>query len=47
MAHPVPSTEIIVSENLVLKLLSQESAGIIFEAIGSNRNNLRKWLPAA
>lgn len=45
MAHPVPSPEIIVSENLVLKLLSRESTGIIFEAIVSNRHNLRKWLP--
>jgi ribosomal-protein-serine acetyltransferase len=45
MSRPGISPEIIVSENLVLKLLSQESAGIIFEAIELNRHHLRKWLP--
>jgi ribosomal-protein-serine acetyltransferase len=45
MAHPGTSTEIIVSESLKLKLLRQESAGIIFEAIDLNRHNLRTWLP--
>jgi len=45
MTRPGPSPEIIVSENLVLKLLRQESAGIIFETIDLNRHYLRKWLP--
>jgi ribosomal-protein-serine acetyltransferase len=45
MSRPGPSPEIIVSENLVLKLLNQASAGIIFEAIDLNRPYLRKWLP--
>lgn len=45
MFRPGPSPEIIVSENLTLKLLNQESAGIIFQAIDHNRHYLRKWLP--
>jgi len=45
MSRPGPSPEIIVSENLTLKLLNQESAGIIFQSINLNRRYLRKWLP--
>jgi ribosomal-protein-serine acetyltransferase len=45
MSRPGPSPEIILSENLVLKLLNQESTGIIFEAIDLNRHYLRNWLP--
>jgi len=45
MVHPALSPEIIVSENLILRLLSQESAGVIFKAINSNRKSLRSWLP--
>ena len=45
MARPYPSPEIIVSDNLILKLLRQESAGIIFETTDLNRGYLRTWLP--
>jgi ribosomal-protein-serine acetyltransferase len=45
MARPSLSPEIIVSENVILKLLTQESAGVIFEATNSNRQSLRRWLP--
>lgn len=45
MSHPGPIPKIIVSDNLILKLLSQESAGIIFQAIDLNRHYLRRWLP--
>jgi ribosomal-protein-serine acetyltransferase len=45
MSRPGPIPEILVSENLVLKLLSQESSGIIFRAVDLNRQYLRNWLP--
>jgi ribosomal-protein-serine acetyltransferase len=45
MARPGPSPEIIVSESLILKLLRQESAGVIFQSIDFNRRYLRTWLP--
>jgi len=45
MAGHGPSSEIIVSESLILKILRQESADIIFQTIDLNRHYLRKWLP--
>jgi ribosomal-protein-serine acetyltransferase len=45
MARFYPSPEIIVSDNLTIKLLRQESAGIVFEAIDLYRLQLRTWLP--
>jgi ribosomal-protein-serine acetyltransferase len=45
MSRPGPIPEIIISENLILKLLHQESAGIIFKAVDLNRQYLRNWLP--
>lgn len=45
MSLPGNSPEIIVSDNLTLKLLRQESSGIIYEAIELNRHYLRIWLP--
>jgi len=45
MARTGPSPEIVISESLILKLLRQESAGIIFQSIDLNRHHLRKWLP--
>lgn len=45
MTRPGLSPEIIVSENLILKLLSLESAVVMFEAIDNNRQHLRIWLP--
>lgn len=45
MLRPGLEPEIIVSESLILKLLSQKSAGVIFKAIDLNRSELRNWLP--
>lgn len=45
MPRPGPSPEIVVSDSLILRLLRQESAGIIFESMDHNRHYLRKWLP--
>jgi ribosomal-protein-serine acetyltransferase len=40
-----PPYEIPIDEDLVLKKISLESAGHIFQAINSDREHLRRWLP--
>lgn len=37
--------EIMAGDDLVLKPLQMENAGVIFELINRNRHYLRKWLP--
>lgn len=45
MSNFLPSGEIIIDDDLVLKLLNRESTARIFKVIDSNRKSLRKWLP--
>lgn len=45
MSLSIPIKEINAGEDLVLKLLRQESAGLIFSIIDENRYLLRRWLP--
>jgi ribosomal-protein-serine acetyltransferase len=40
-----PPSEIKASEDIVLKKLRPETSPVLFDAINSNRDHLREWLP--